>query len=454
MRRVPRRRLIGLALLGLAAPPACGCGRAPEVTAAQSEPAGPDVARVVTTATPERATIRLTTSEPGQIEAFETTAIHAKVAGYVASLAVDIGDRIEAGQPLAELDVPELVAELEQKRAMIEQARAEQRQAESAVEVAQAAVASAEARVTEAQAAIRRTDADAARWQAEYARIDQLVRERAITDTLRDETRSKLESAQAGRDEVAAQVRSAEAAQAQATAELDKARSDVVAAEARVAVAEADARRAEAMAGYTKILAPYDGVVTRRHVDTGHLTVPGGASDPLFVVARTDRVRIAVGVPEASAPLVGVGDRAELSLQALDGRIFEGQVARISWALDQQTRTLRAEVDLENPDGTLRPGLYAYATIVTEEHADVLTVPATAVIREGGKAYCVVVEGDRARRREVQLGLNDGTRVEVLSGLEGGEAIVASNAGTLADGQPVRAEPPPAQASAGGTPRS
>jgi RND family efflux transporter MFP subunit len=447
MRRLPPRRLVRAALLGLAAPlTAAGCGRGPELTAAQAGPEAQSVARVVTTVVPERGTIRLTTSEPGQIEAFETTAIHAKVAGYVESLAVDIGDPIKAGQVLAELDVPELVAELEQERAMVEQARAEQRQAESAVEVAQAAVASAEAKVTEVQAATRRTDADAARWQAEFNRIDQLVRERAITDTLRDETRSKLESAQAGRDEVAAQVRSAEAGLAQAGAGLDKARSDVAAAAARVAVAEANARRAEAMSGYTKLLAPYDGVVTRRHVDTGHLTVPGGASDPLFDVARIDRVRVAVGVPEASAPLVDVGDQAEVRLQALDQRIFQGRVARISWALDQQTRTLRAEVDLENPEGTLRPGLYAYATIVAEEHPDVLTVPATAIVREEGRAYCVVVEGDRARRREVGLGLSDGTKVEVVSGLEGGEAVVSKNAAALADGQTVRIDTPPAGA--------
>jgi multidrug efflux pump subunit AcrA (membrane-fusion protein) len=437
------------AALALSATALSGCSVDPVTAPVRAAQAGQPTATRVATVAPERATIRLTTDEPGQLEAFETTAIHAKIAGYVQSLAVDIGDPIKAGQVLAELEVPELIAELEQKRAMIEQARAEQRQAESAVEVAQAAVASAEARVTEVQAAIRRTDADAARWQAEYNRIDQLVRERAITDTLRDETRSKLESAQAGRDEVAAQVRSAEAELAQVGAELDKARSDVAAAAARVAVAEADARRAEAMAGYTKILAPYDGVVTRRHVDTGHLTVPGGASDPLFVVARIDRVRVAVGVPEASAPLVDVGDHAEVRLQALDGRVFEGQVARISWALDQETRTLRAEVDLENPDGTLRPGLYAYATIVTEEHSDVLTVPAAAIVRDEGKAYCVVVEGDRSQRREVRLGLSDGTRVEVLSGLEGDEAIVASNADALANGQAVRLDPPPAQAAAG-----
>ncbi|RUL82544.1 efflux RND transporter periplasmic adaptor subunit [Tautonia sociabilis] len=444
MRFRERRDWAGLVALGLMATLIAGCGPVSESTRAARDDsaAGTPSPTSIATVRPEPTGIRRITSQPGQIEAFETTAIHAKIAGYVRSLAVDIGDRITEGQVIAELSVPEVEAELQMKRAMIEQAEAERTQAEAAVEVAQAAVTSAEAHIAEVQAAIRRTEADVARWQAEYNRIDQLVRERAITDSLRDETRSKLAAAQAARDEAGAQVRSAEAALAQAQAELDKARSDVAAAAARVAVAEADARQAEAMAGYTKIVAPYDGVVTRRHVDTGHLTVPGGSGDPLFVVARTDKVRIAVGVPETDAPLVNPGDRAEVRLQALDGRTFEGQVTRISWVLDQTTRTLRAEVDLENPEGVLRPGLYAYATIVAEERPDALTVPATAIVRDGGKAYCVVVADGEAHRREVELGLGDGQRVEILSGLDGDEAIAAANADSLAEGQPVEAEQP------------
>ena len=289
------------------------------------------------------------------------------------SLAVDIGDKVKKGQVLAELDVPEVEAELQQKRALVEQAEADRKQAEAAVRVAEAAVASAKAKGTEVQAGIRRTEADVARWQAEFGRIEQLVRESAVTRSLLDETRSKQSAAQAARDEVRAQVTSAEAAQVQAVAEADKARADVVSAAARVEVAKAEVRRVEAMVRYTKIEAPFDGVVTRRNFDTGHLTMPGASGDPLFVVARSDVVTVSVGVPEADAPLVGVGDAAEVRLQVLDGRTFEGKVTRTSWSLDPATRTLRAEIDLPNTDDALLPGLYAYATIIGEEHADALT---------------------------------------------------------------------------------
>jgi RND family efflux transporter MFP subunit len=115
-----------------------------------------------------------------------------------------------------------------------------------------------------------------------------------------------------------------------------------------------------------------------------------------------------------------------------------GKVSRISWALDPRTRTIRVEIDIPNPGGRIRPGLYAYATVVTAEHANVLTIPATAVITEKEKSFCVVDAGGKAGRRRIELGLTDGTWVEVVSGLEEGEAVVKANSASLAEGQPVR----------------
>jgi hypothetical protein len=160
-------------------------------------------------------------------------------------------------------------------------------------------------------------------------------------------------------------------------ASLDRARSDVVAAEAGISVARSDARRAEALLGYTRIVAPFDGVVTRRNVDAGHLTVPGGQGEPLFIVARSDLVTVTVGVPELFAAAVDPGDSARVRLQAIPGRTFEGKVTRTAYALDTKSRTLRVEIDLPNPVGKLHPGLYAYATIILDEHRDALTLPAS-----------------------------------------------------------------------------
>ena len=415
-----------------------GCGRAPEAASARA--AAPEAARV-STVTPERATVRRTTEQPGQVEPFEVAPIHAKLAGYVRSVNVDIGDRVKKGQVLAELDVPEVEAEFQQKSAAVELATADRALADAAVGVARSAVASAEAKAVEVKATTRRTEADLVRWQAEAGRIEQLTRESAVTGSLRDETRGKLESARAARDETAAKVHTSEAALAEAKAALHQAGAETAAADARVKVAAADARRAGALAGYARIISPFNGVITRRNVDIGHLTIPGGAAEPLFVVARADRVRVVVFVPENVAARVEPGDPAQVRFPALDGRIVAGKVARTSFALDPATRTLRAEIDLESLDGVLRPGLYAHATIIADESRDALTVPASAVVREPGKTFCVVAERGRARRQEVRVGLFDGVRVEVLAGLEPDEAVVAANADSLIDGQPVQAVP-------------
>ena len=191
------------------------------------------------------------------------------------------------------------------------------------------------------------------------------------------------------------------------------------------------------MRDYATIVAPYDGVITQRNVDVGDLTEPGTQGQPLFIVARDDLVRITVSVPEMYATEVEAGDRVLIRLQALSGRDFEGKVTRTSWTLDAKNRTLRTEIDVPNPKGTLRPGLYAYATVVVEEHADALSVPTSALVRQDSKTYCVAVTDGQAVRKPVVVGLDDGTRAEILSGLQGNEAIVKANASSLVDGQSV-----------------
>lgn len=410
-----------------------GCG---DSSGAAARPSGPSVARVATVVA-ERGTVRRTTDQPGQIEAFETTLIHAKLSGYVSTVRVNIGDAVKKGQVLAELRVPEIEADAAEKRAMTIEAEAERTQSEAALEVARAKIESAKSKVEEVQATVRRADADAARWQSEFARVQQLFNERTLTGSLLDETRSKWTSAEAARDEVRAQVHSATVALGEARAMEDKARADIVAAVAHVQVTRAVAQRSDAMLSYSKIEAPFDGVVTRRNVDPGWLTTAGATGEPLFVVARSDPLTITLGVPELDAPFVNVGDPARVRVQALDGRTFEGKVTRTAWAIDTPTRTLRAEIDLANDAGTLRAGLYAYVSIIAEEHPNALVVPTSALFKEGAQSFLVVVTSGKAARREVKVGIVDGDRAEVLSGLKGDETIVGANAAALTDGQTV-----------------
>ena len=211
----------------------------------------------------------------------------------------------------------------------------------------------------------------------------------------------------------------------------------MIAAQASVKVARADAYRVKRLREYATIVAPYSGVVTRRHVDVGDLTEPGNHGEPLFIIARDDIVRITVNVPEMFATEVEPGDRVLIRLQAIAGRNFEAKVTRTSWMLDAKNRTLPHEIDVPNPKGFLRPGLYAYATIVVDEHANVLSIPSSALVRQDPNVFLVAIDGGQAVRKPVTVGLDDGTRAEILSGLNGDDQIVKAFASSLVDGQRV-----------------
>ena len=432
----------------------CGCGTP---TAPSSPPAGtpgePTTrAPMVTVAAVSRTTLRRVTTQPGQVEPYEVTELHAKVAGFVERVHVDIGDSVKLGDLLAELALPEVAAERDQKTALVEQAAAELRQAEAHRKVAVANRAAAAARVDEVKAAITRADADVARRASELRRTEQLVAEGAVTEALADELRSIVAAARAQRDEISARIRSAEAAIAQTEAGIEQAESDIEAARARVEVAKADRATIEAILEYGRIVAPFDGTIRSRLIHPGYLTTPNGGGGPLFVVTRGDRLRVVVAVPEIDAAFINVGDPAEIRLQAMPGLVIDGTVARTAGSLDDATRTLRAEIDLDNrlsaapPEAPaaspqLRPGLYATTTIIAETHPDTLTVPEAAIVRNpDGSAACFVVDNDRVTRRAVTTGLRENGIVEIVTGLEGTERVVTMGAASLTDGQRVRTE--------------
>ncbi len=434
---------VGLALLGGGLLASSGCGKptAAESALNQSAESARPLDRV-TAGKPQRKTLELYTSQPGRIEAFEETPLFPKITGYVDEIKVDIGDRVKKDQILITLWVPELHDELKQKEALVTRAEAQVRQAEAAWQAALAAVDTAEARVTEAKAGIRRAEADFERWQSEYERIKDLTARGSLTQKLADESLNQLSAAEASRDEVAANVQSAEAALAEARANVKKAEADQVAAAARAVVAQAEKDQAQTMLEYTEIKAPFDGVVTRRNVNTRHYVHPasGGMTKPLLVVAQTKTVRIFVDVPELEAPLVDGGergDKAVIRVQSLRNREFGALVTRTSWSLDTVNRSLCTEIDIENKDGLLRPGMYATADILLERRENVLTLPASALVREGREAYVCCVESGTVRRVPVKLGLQSGEDVEILEGLAENQAVVLARANSLTDGQPV-----------------
>jgi multidrug efflux pump subunit AcrA (membrane-fusion protein) len=209
---------------------ALGCQR----PADQGTGAGAQAVRTVELVHPERHTVARKVGAPGQLVGFETTPIHAKIAGYVKSWMVNIGALVKKGQLLAELSVPEMDAELDQKQAAYKQAIAKHKQARAAVEVATANIAGAEARLAEARAGVGRAESDLVFWQSETRRAAELVKERAVTESVLDEARSKLHAAESSLEEVRAKVKTAEVALPQARAALDQAKADVAAADSAI----------------------------------------------------------------------------------------------------------------------------------------------------------------------------------------------------------------------------
>jgi len=421
---------------------ASGCGHKP---AADKQPAD-KVATIqqVVAAPPQRKTLTLTTTQPGRIEAFQETPLHAKTAGYVDEVLVDIGDIVNKDQTIITLSIPELLDDVEQKEALIAQAEAEVKQAESSVVAASAAAETAQSKIKEMEAGIGRAEADYERWKSEHARIKELAGKGSVTKKLEEETYSQLRAAEATTREVSSKAESARTAAYEAQANVGKAKADLGAAEARLRVARADLAHAKTMLGYTQIKAPFDGTVTRRDVDTGHFVQPasGGTGEPLMVVARTDTVRIFVNVPEMEAPYVDANDPAKIRVQALTASEYEAKVVRSSWSLQESNRSIRVEIDVPNPHGVMRPGMYATATIKLAERENALVVPAAAIVRDASGTACMAVEDGKIVRRPVELGLRSGSEIEIVSGIDENLLIVQKQPETLKPGQAVAIMPP------------
>jgi HlyD family secretion protein len=445
------KRCSRLAVLALATAPVfvfSGCTRqtAAESAAAAAADASASAVDRVTAAPPARKTLQRYTTQPGRIEAFEQTPLYPKLAGFVDEVLVDIGDAVTKDDPLVKLWIPEMEDDVAQKEALVSQAEAELRQATAAIKACQAAVQTASALVHQADAGVTRAAGEHERWEAEHTRIKQLAANGSVTQKLVEEALSQLRAAEAARQEAAARVESAKAAHAEAEVNVEKAEADQGAAEAKLRVAQADLARAQTMLGYAEIKAPFDGIVTQRNVDTRHFVHPtNGASKPLVVVARNDQVRVFVDVPESEAALIDCGekgDAATVRVQALADREFEAVVTRSSWSLDPRNRSLRVEIDIDNPEGVLRPGMYATAHILLDERADALTLPVTAVLREGLETFCCCVESGKIAHRKIALGLRSGADVEILSGLDAGDTVVLARGESLQPGQAVESHAP------------
>jgi RND family efflux transporter MFP subunit len=290
---------------------------------------------------------------------------------------------------------------------------------------------------------VERASAERDRWQSELDRITDLAARQAVTAKLVDETQSKFRAADAAGKEIAAKILSVEAKAREADALVEKAEADAAAAVAKLDVSLADKDRVSAMLNYSTLHAPFDGVVSARHVDTGHLVNANSqAKEPLLVIVRPETVRVFVDVPEVDAVFIAAGAEAQLRVPALAAEEFAGVVTRTTWVLDRATRTLRTEIDVPNADYRLRPGMYAYARLKVAERKDAIVIPKTAILSRAGQSYVWLVESDGTLTLQaIKTDLEANGKVEVLAGLESDKFLLGVNPSAFREGQKVEIVP-------------
>jgi RND family efflux transporter MFP subunit len=420
-----------------------GCP-AQRATSAQEEHSANNNLTTVKTLLPERTSLRRTTTQPATVHAYYQAEMYAKVGGYLKELNADIGQQVDAGTVLATIAVPELVKSRQRQEATVRHMQADEKRAEAGITVAGANVESAAAALEQARADVSSADAQLKADRIEHARVSDLVQHKAVAERLGDEALKRYESAQATKLSAEAAVVSADAIVSVANAKREAARADLDAARALTEVAIKELEELDALMAYATLRAPFKGVVTRRNTDPGDLIrnapASGPDSPPLFVVAELDKVRVRVALPERDAPWANVGDPATLTFLALPGESFSGKVSRIAGSLDEDTRTMVVEIDLENPAHKLLPGMFGEATIELDEKADALILPAGAVRydEEGHSRVYVVDQNNRVKLIDVSTGLDDGKRIEILSGLDENARVIAAMVTRLAPGQQVR----------------
>jgi RND family efflux transporter MFP subunit len=368
--------------------------------AQQQQEALPRVDVVQVVRAPQNSQLEL----PGNIQAITEAPILARADGYLRRRMVDIGDRVRAGQPVAEIEAPELDEQVRQSKANLQQAQAE--------------LDEALANYQQGKSAMQLARTTAQRW-------NNLVAKGAVSKQENDQYQTQYQT------------------QAASLQSLEKA---IAARRSNVSAAEAAVARLDKVQEYRVVKAPFEGVITLRNVDTGALVNAGNTL--LFRIAQTATLRTYVNVPQANASSIKPGQRARLSVSNLPGRGFTGTVARTASSLDPTSRTLLVEVHVPNAEGLLLPGMYAQVDLsYVRAHPPLLVRSDALVTRGDGPVVALVRPDHTVHMANIDVGRDYGDRLEVLGGLQEGDMIIPNPGEFATEGlkvNPVSQAPDPA----------
>lgn len=334
---------------------------------------------------------------------FQEIEVMAKVAGYVKNINVDVGDRVQQGQLLAVLEIPEMRDDLDRVRASVDRSQAE--------------VARAKDELLRAETSHKLSHLSAQRLSDVAKQKPGLVAQQEIDDAMSKDMVSE--------------------------AQVSSARSQLMATEKQVAVNNAEVQHVRTMMEYARVSAPFAGVITKRYADNGSMLQAGTASStqamPLVRLSQNSTLRLILPVPESAVPTVHIGQRVNVRVPTLN-RSFPGRVARFSEKVSLATRTMETEVDVPNPSLVLIPGMYAEVNLSLDSRPSVLAVPLQAVdvsADDTSGQVALVTSGKQVEFRKVKLGLQSAANVEVRSGLNEGDLVVVGSRASLRAGQQV-----------------
>ncbi|MHC5673141.1 efflux RND transporter periplasmic adaptor subunit [Nostoc sp.] len=365
--------------------------------------------------TPRRANASTKLELTGSVIALNQTTIYARSTGYLRRWYADIGDRVRAGQLLAEIDSPDTDQQ-------VLQANAELVQAQANVSQTRANLAKGISDLKQARANLLIARQSWERWQI-------LVKKGAVAQQDAD---TKYATYQANLASVEA---------AQNTVNADSA--NIKAAQANVYASQANLQRNNVLQSYKKVTAPFSGVITARNVNTGVLISAGSSNTSttssisttntntsntsLYTIAAYDKLNVNVNVPQSLSQSLQTGQTAQITVRELPQRVFTGKVVRTSNAIDPNTRTLLAQLEVHNSDATLRPGMYANVRFAINRNNPPFVLPDSAlVVNAGGTQVATVTKDERVHYQKVAVGRDYGTEVEITSGLTGNESLIAT----------------------------
>jgi RND family efflux transporter MFP subunit len=342
-----------------------------------------------------------TLSLAGQFQPYQVVDIHPKVTGFMVRINVDIGDKVRKGQILAVLEVPELNAQLKGTEFEVQRAKDD---------------------LLRAQHEIKRAEAVHSALHADYERL--------------------LETSKAQPGLIAQQeLDDAESKDLSSESQVDAAKAAAAAAEQHTEVAHSDNDRVQALKNYTNVVAPLDGVIVWRYADTGALIQSGTNSNeqdiPIVRLSQSGLLRLRMPIPENDVQFVHIGNPMQVRVDAI-GRAFTGKIVRFTRDVNFETRTMETEIDVENQDLAISPGMYANTQMQLDRAQNVTTIPVEALVLKGDREEVYSLDaGNRVRIRNVEVGLRGSRLAEIKSGLEPGDRVVLGGQEKYAEGEEV-----------------